>query len=131
MPPDTKENRDALTERKRTLLTWSCGASPWVLFLLVVMLAVHVRLGLGHWPRPMWETYETTAFNLHLLAVWSLAWLSLFAAPPSWLVLLCFRRFRLSVPVHLMQAVAFGCGWLAVYFGLKHDPTPFTQWLLD
>ncbi len=102
-----------------------------MLLLLIVTLAVHVRLGLGHWPRPVWETYETTAFNLHMLAVWSLAWLSVFAAPPIWLILLCFRRFRLSLPVHLVQAVAFGCGWMAISLAGKHDPTTFTQWFLD
>lgn len=119
------------TNQKQPLWTWLCCVSPWILLFLFVALAVHVRLGLGHWPRPMWEEYHSLAFSIHQFLIWCFLALSLFAAPPSWLIFLCFRRFRLSLPVHLTQVVAFGCGWLTISLLGKYDPTTFTAWFLD
>jgi hypothetical protein len=105
--------------------------SPWVLFVLVAAMAVHVRLGLGHWPKPMVEDYRTLAYKIHDDMIGCVFLFGIYVALPLWLIFLCFRRLRLSLAVHLLQLLVFGCGWLAIYFAGKYDPTTFSEWFLD
>jgi hypothetical protein len=51
------------SERKRPLPTWLCMVSPFVLGLAYVTMGLHIRLGLGHWPRPMTENYQLDQTN--------------------------------------------------------------------
>lgn len=94
-------------------------------------MAGHVRLGLGHWPKPMWEDYQTTLFRVHWHALVALAFFTVYAAIPLWLLLLCPRRFRISLRAHVIQFAAYGLGWMLVFLVLKYDPTTFTAWFLD
>ena len=113
--------------KKRPLWTWLCVVAPWILLLLIVALAVHVRLGLGHWPKPMVEDYHTLACKLHDDIIGCMFLFSVYAALPLWLIFLCFRRLRISLGVHILQFVVFGCGWLVIYLAGKYDPTTFTE----
>src|SRR5262245_53795785 len=119
------------TERRRPLLTWLCMISPFVLGLTYVTMGLHVRLGLGHWPRPMWENYQTLPYRIHEGAFLIILLFTVFAAIPLWIVFLCIRRLRLSWRSHIAQVVVYGLGWLVILVAGKHDPTPFTEWFLD
>ena len=56
---------------------------------------------------------------------------AVYAAAPLWLVLLCYRSFRLAWSKHVVQILIFGAGWLLIFLAGKYDPTPFTYWFLD
>ena len=105
--------------------------SPFVLGLAYVAMGLHLRLGLGHWPKPMIENYETLAFRIHEIAFYLLLLFTVFAAVLLWLVFLCFRRLRLSWRVHIAQALTYSLGWLVLLVVGKYDPTTFTEWFLD
>ena len=119
------------TERRRPLLTWLCMISPFVLGLAYVTMGLHIRLGLGHWPKPMVENYQTLAFRIHEGAFFVVMLFTVFAAVPLWVVFLCFRRLRLSWRAHAAQALTYGLGWLVILVAGKLDPTTFTDWFLD
>jgi len=44
-------------QSKPLWITWVPVLAPALLLFAFLTLAAHVRLGLGHWPRPMWEEY--------------------------------------------------------------------------
>ena len=94
-------------------------------------MALHIRLGLGHWPKPMTEDYNTVAFRIHM---WAMTWILLFtvfAAGPLWMVFLCIKALRLPWRVHLAQVLVYGLGWLLIFLAARCDPTTFTEWFRD
>lgn len=101
------------------------------LFLTAVSLALHVRLGVGHWPRPMWEDYRTVGFNAHGVALQGVFLFAAFAALPLWTVCVCIPRFRLAPRTHLTQAGIFLLGWALVAGFVVLDPFQFVSWLAD
>jgi hypothetical protein len=119
------------TSRKITVLTWALVLSPLLLLFVFLTLAAHVRLGLGHWPTPMMENYDTTAYNQHEQVFIWVALFTVYAAIPLWLVSLCFRPFRISVKTHLMQAGVYVLGWVVIAIYGFVDPGKFTEWFLD
>jgi hypothetical protein len=119
------------TERKQPLPTWLCMVSPFMLGLTYVTMGLHIRLGLGHWPKPMVENYQTVAFRIHEGTFLVVMLFTVFAAVPLWGVFLCFRRLRLSWRTHIAQALTYSLGWLVILVAGKYDPTTFTDWFLD
>jgi hypothetical protein len=118
---------------KRTIgaFTWMLAASPYLLLLIFLTLAMHVRIGLGHWPEPIFENYHTTACILHeQLVVW-VGMFTMFAAAPLWLASLFFRIFRISLKIHLMQAGAYIVGWALIILYTRIDPYKFAEWFFD
>jgi hypothetical protein len=117
--------------RVGSFVTWVLAACPALLVLGVVVLALHVWLGVGHWPLTTRDHYDTRAFHLHArLLIWFAAG-SLLAAPPLWLLSLCARRFRLPPQVHLLQVGFYLVGWLTIGALLAADPGNFFDWLAD
>ncbi len=110
------------------LLSWICAWSSFVLLGLYLLLGLHVRLGLGHWPEPMFENYDTPLFRMHngcLLFI-------LFGVGPLWLFCLLVRAFRPRPPrIIAKQFAFFAAGCLAIAAVLAFDPTPFSAWFLD
>jgi hypothetical protein len=117
--------------RKIPSLTWVLVASPLLLLVIFFTLAVHVRIGLGHWPTPMIENYETTAYNLHMLVFISALLFAVYVAVPLWLISLCFRVFRISLKTHLIQAGVYAVGWALIVLCTLVDPCKFVEWFLD
>ncbi len=111
--------------------TWMCSLSPVVLWLTFVTLALHIRLGLGHWPTPMADNYPTIAFRAHENLLVALGFFSAYAAAPFWLVLLLFKRLRNSWRIRITQVAVYGLGWLLIFLAPRYDPTTFTAWFLD
>jgi len=122
---------DSTLKEKRPSWTWICSLSPVVLFLAFVTMALHIRLGLGHWPTPMTEDYHTIAFRIHEDTLIGVLLFTVYAAAPLWLVFLCVRRLRLSWRAHITQVVAYVLGWLLILLASKYDPTTFTEWFFD
>ncbi|MCW5198656.1 hypothetical protein VU06_02780 [Desulfobulbus sp. F3] len=108
---------------------WICGLSSHGLFLTLVTLAIHIRLGLGRWP-VYGEEYHTVLFRTHEVFLYGAALVAFLVAAPLWL-LLCFRSFRVSWRTRLVQAMVFISGWLLISLSGKYDPTSFTDWFLD
>jgi hypothetical protein len=79
----------------------------------------------------MYENYNTQAFSVHFWAIAGLSLFCMYGAPVLWLLLLCFRRLRLSWKVHLLQLgaclAAWGLNWLLIAW----DPLRFVEWILD
>jgi hypothetical protein len=94
-------------------------------------MAAHVRLGLGHWPKPMTESYRSAAFTVHETALFIVGLFALYGAVPLYLSLLLFRRHRVTPQFHLKQAAVYILGWILIVLLAKADPTTFTEWLLD
>jgi hypothetical protein len=111
--------------------SWICVISAPLLLLAVVSAAAHVRLGLGHWPKPMWEDYTTPAFKLHMFACLWLGMFSTFVAPAIWLVLLCFRPLRGNLPFHGRQLGVFFGAWAIFWLLVWCDPFRLVTWWLD
>ena len=119
------------TQGKRVVLTWFPVITPTLLLLAFLTLAAHVRIVLGHWPKPMWEVYSTFIYEIHQYLFAGIALFTVFGAVPCWLLLLCFQRLRISWRYHLLQAGAYASGWglIAVYWAW--DPGHFLAWYLD
>jgi hypothetical protein len=109
---------------------WPLVLSPLVLLLVLVSLAVHIRIGLGHWPIPFQDDYHSGAYRLHekLLPGFFIAAI---VALPIWLVLLCFRPLRRPWQWHLLQAGAYLLGWGLIALYVTWDPWRFCEWLAD
>lgn len=118
-------------KQRLPLATWPLVFSPVLLLIVFIALAVHVRLGLGHWPTPMFESYHTPAFRAHeQVLVW--VWLfTVYAAIPLWLLMLCFRPFRISFRTHLIQVGVYAVGWGVIVLYGAIDPGQFLDWFLD
>ena len=110
-------------------ISWVGGIAPFVLFLALVAFAVHVRLGLGHWPKPMWEKYQTPLSSAHELLLAGLLNFSLFVAPALWVASTALNYPDMKVP--LKQLICYVAGWLLIIVAGSLDPTTFTAWLLD
>ena len=102
-----------------------------LLLLAFITLAVHVRVGLGHWPTPMFENFHTPAYSAHEQVLTWIGFFTVFAAIPLWLLMLCFRRFRQSLRTHLIQAGVYVAGWLLIMLYGAVDPGRFMAWFLD
>jgi hypothetical protein len=113
------------------LLNWLCVVTPWLLLSVGLSLAVHVKIGLGHWPEPMTEEYSTTAFQGHFRILQACFVMALYSLAPTWKLLLCARRFRVSFRFHALQAAVYGGGWLVILLICQLDPWRFMQWLAD
>jgi hypothetical protein len=109
---------------------WMCSLSSPLLFLTLVAMALHIRFALGRWPA-FGEECPTALFRIHEFISGGVGLFALFVAAPLWLLLLCFRPFRVAWRAHVAQALLFLGGWLAIYLVGKYDPTPFTYWFLD
>jgi hypothetical protein len=118
-------------QRKIRTLTWALVSSPLLLFFIFLTLAAHVRVGLGHWPASILESYQTTAYSLHVQVFIGIALFAVYAALPLWLVSLCFRMFRISLKTHLIQAGVYAIGWALIILYAYADPCGFAEWFLD
>ncbi len=114
-----------------TSVSWISSLSTLTLFVTALGLALHVRVGLGHWPRPMWEDYRTFAFETHFLALQAVWLLAVYAAAPLWAVCVLLPRLRLPVRVHAFQALFYLTGWGLVAGLIALDPFQFVTWLKD
>jgi len=119
------------SQRKIRSLTWALMSSSLLLLFVFVSLAAHVRLGLGHWPAPMLETYQTAAYDGHEQVFIWVALFTVYAAVPLWLVLLCFGMFRISLKTHVIQTGIYAVGWALISLYSFIDPGRFTEWFLD
>jgi magnesium-transporting ATPase (P-type) len=119
------------TKKKRPFATWLVVCSPVLLLLVFIALAVHVRVGLGHWPTPMLEHYDTAAYRAHALALIWVIFFTVFAAIPLWLLMLCFRPLRISLKTHLIQAGVYVAGWVLIIMYGAVDPGRFLEWFFD
>ena len=115
----------------KDLPTWLCTITPWLLIVVGLSLAMHVRLGLGHWPQPVVEHYATPAFQKHLWGFRVSFVFALYSLVPAWMFLLCARRFRVSVGFHAIQAAGYVGGWLFILLICSMDPWRFLAWLAD
>jgi hypothetical protein len=122
----------ARDDRRFTGLSWFCACSSIFLLGLYLLLGLHIRLRLGHWPTPMFENYSAPLFQAHfeilrlfLLATW-------FVAGPVWLLCLLVRPLRPHPPrIIAWQLATFAAGWLLIFAVILFDPTTFSAWFLD
>lgn len=115
--------------RLRIIALWLCSLSHLISLLLFVTLAVHLRMGLGHWPQPMIENYSTPLFNIHAMVVALVAGLTLILSLFVWWALTIWADT--SRRDSLLQLGIYFCGWLLLILAAYSDPTTFTSWLLD
>ena len=114
----------------QSALVWSLVVLPWTTALAWGGLALHVRLGLGHWPHPMWEQYSTPLARwLDLVSVWLLmgTGLSAFLATGA-----LFQRVCWTEPHYRRKALVYLAGLaalVAVYVALGN--TSFIEWWID
>jgi hypothetical protein len=118
--------------RRYPQIAWAFALSPFVLLLTIIAMAVHIRLGLGHWPTPIYENYQTPASLLHMRFLERTLDFSVYFAGPLWLLCLLVPQLRPSSrQVIKAQVMTAGLGWLLIIGFLTLDPTTFSAWLLD
>lgn len=113
------------------LLSWVAAWSPAALFVVLLTMAAHIRLGLGHWPTPMVEDYETKLFQTHETVFFFTYALSVLSALPLWVLCVLLPALRRPVRDRLWQPVIYGLGWGMIFLAAYLDPTTFTTWLID
>lgn len=118
-------------DRARRVVTWACALSPAAALLVFASLGSHVRLALGHWPKPMWEHYNTAAYRAHELAFVGVCVFVIYAAGPLWLVFVALPGQRLRWKTLAWQLGACGLSWLLICLVGTWDPTRFASWFLD
>ena len=125
--------KDYSARRGLKVVTWALMLTPALLLLVFFTLAVHVRIGLGHWPTSMVENYHATAYVMHERAFLWIGCFTVWGAIPLWLVLVCIQRFRplWSWKLHLVQAATYAAGWGAIAAYTAWDPCQFVAWFLD
>ena len=96
-----------------------------------VSLALHVRLALGHWPKPMYESYDSSAYIAHGWLFLGSAFFACCLAAPLWVIGLRFSRFQMPRQTQYVQVGLFLIGWLLFYLYVKIDPGAFSVWFLD
>jgi hypothetical protein len=120
-----------IPQSKKKFATWVCVLAPVYLLVVYVAMAIHIRVGLGHWPKPMVEDYHSVLFQVHKWLLVGCIFFAVFAAIPVWVLLLCFRAFRITLRIHVAQLGIFVLGWLLIFLAAYFDPTTFTDWFLD
>lgn len=129
---DAPEPLVPATERRFTQVSWFCAFSPSVLLFIFITLGIHLRLGLGHWPTPMFEDYRTPVFDFHVQILLSFLSFALYGAGPLWLLCLLVRPLRpLRLHTAVAQLVLCAMGWVSIFGFLTFDPTTFSAWCLD
>ena len=110
---------------------WACALSPWGFLVLLSTTILHLRLGLGRFPKPMFDDYLSPAFRVHAALTHGVGVAAFLGVPVVWLVLQAFPRFRAPRPIFLRQFAVFVLGW-AVFFALAiGDPWSLVTWYLD
>ena len=113
-------------------VSWVCAISPLVLLFLFITFGIHIRLGLGHWPTPMSESYHSSAFHLHEVIFGTWFVFSVYAAGPLWFLCLLIPPLRPSWPrPRVAQFFTLIGGWLLNCTVVTFDPTTFSAWFLD
>ena len=114
------------------LPTWLCVLAPVILLAVFISLALHVRVGLGHWPKPMVENYRTEAYERHEEVFKVTALITFYGALPCWMLfIIAFPRLRGSAKLHLAQGAIYAAGWALIGLYWVVDPWRFVEWLLD
>lgn len=99
--------------------------------MVLVTFALHVRIGVGHWPTPMWEDYRTPLAARHEGLIELVLIFTLFAAPAIWLISSILNFKRESDAAKIKQLFLYAAGWLLIVLAGTLDLTRFTAWLLD
>ncbi len=105
--------------------------SSVLLLALIVSLALHVRLGLGHWPVAMVENYDSLLFDLHEWCILIVGMFAVYAAIPLWLLLIAIPSFRSRSRDHLLQFALIVLGWVLIGLFFFIDYRGFASWFLD
>jgi hypothetical protein len=119
------------SSRPARIVSLICGSAPLILLLLLVSLAAHIHVGLGRWPTPMVDDYQSVLFRLHDHVVGAWLLFSLFGALPAWFFCQIFPRWRMPGPKALTHIALFFAGWLLIFIAARVDSTTFTAWFLD
>ena len=112
-------------------LTWFLAASSLLLLVVIIGLALHVRLGLGHWPQPMVENYDSGLYDIHEWLIVIVGYYAVYVAVPLLLLVLSFPRFRSSPQTHAGQFGLIALGWILIGLFYLVDYGKFVTWLLD
>lgn len=126
------ESTTLFAGRRFPCVSWSCALSPFALLFVFLTVGVHIRLGLGHWPTPMFEDYHSPAFSIHEWTLIVCFWFAVFVAGPLWFVCLLIPSLSPAWPRTVFsQLLTCAVGWLVIVAVLTFDPTTFSAWFLD
>ena len=117
--------------RAITAAQWVCACFPAINLALFLLLALHARRGLGHWPEPMVESYSTPLFDAHDMLVAYMWLFSLYGALSLWIVLAAinFRKFRAKTA--FIGLACYLMSWAMALLMWWADPGQFVSWFLD
>lgn len=115
----------------RTLGLWNLVLLPWTAVFSAVSYAAHVRLGLGHWPHPMWEQAPSSPLTGYLesLVMWLLLAITISVLIAPWFL---FQRRCWEEGRYRCRALAYLSGLVALYGTyLALNTTSFIDWWID
>jgi hypothetical protein len=94
-------------------------------------MAIHCRIGLGHWPQPMIENYSGGTYDLLELASVLWVYFTLFVAGPVVLITLVVGFSGKHNRGNRVRVILYGLGWACLACVMLLDPTSFTEWWFD
>lgn len=110
---------------------WVISTAPLILLGGFLALALHVYVGLGRWPEPMVESYETTVTEALEVFIFCVGVFALYLAGPLWILAHCLRKPREAARIQAIQVAVFCLGWVLVFVIPFVVLKQFTEWFLD
>lgn len=110
MNQSPQPNTRAKTANRIAMLTWLFSLASWPIPLLMLSLSAKAAL-LG-------VSSSTDGGGMDMLVMILFHFCALLAVP-GWLVAICFRKARISFPVHLLQVLVYVAGWKLTIPALK------------
>ena len=126
MDPDSP-----ISSTRWTRFTWLCAASPSIVLLLFVTMALHVRLGYGRWPQDAIDNFPALHFQIHEWMFLEAILFSVFAPMPLLGTLIWHRRLGIRLKESALRVAVYLTGCIAAFGILATVPARFVTWFLD
>ena len=115
----------------RAHLTWLFAISPFVLLIAFITMALHVRLGFGHWPDQAVDDFPTAGLMAHDLGFIALMLFAILGAIHIPVTFIHHRELRVRLRVVLSQALMYALGWILLFLVTEYAPARFVTWFTD
>jgi hypothetical protein len=108
-----------------------CALSPAVLLLVSITMALHIRLGFGHWPDQAVLSFPAFHFRVHDWLFIAAMLSAVFALIHLLVTLVHHRQLGVGLRQVAAQALVYVAGWVAFFVVASIIPARFVSWFLD
>ena len=111
--------------------TWFFAFSPFLIFVVFGAMAMHVRLSLGHWPKPMIEDFSSPYMPIFGRCIGLAMTISTEYAIAIWLLIVSIKPLRISWRAHISQVIFYLNSWFLTLLCCIFLPGDFISWYFD